>query len=168
MTDQHPEPVHPHQRQFASRKAPLGRGRRQRATLAPHSDFEAPTTPQGTNSGATRRPYRQQSRPAPANAVDAERVAEIERMPETDSLLPQEAGCGLIFGPRESAPKALLFRANRAMNDRPPEAVVTGLPAEVIDGLVEDLADAVVAMLLNPETAETVECDDESGDLRPV
>ena len=71
-------------------------------------------------------------------------------------------------GPRESATKALLFQANRAMNDREPEAVVTGLPAEVIDGLVEDMADAVVAMLLNPETVETVECDDESGDLRQV
>ena len=71
-------------------------------------------------------------------------------------------------GPRESATKALPFRANRAMNDRQPEAVLAGLPAEVIDGLVEDMADAVVAMLLNPETVETVECDDESGDLRQV
>jgi hypothetical protein len=71
-------------------------------------------------------------------------------------------------GPRESARKALLFRASRAMNDREPEAVVAGLPAEVMDGLVEDLAEAVVAMLLRPPSAEPGTEDDASRDLRQV
>jgi len=54
------------------------------------------------------------------------------------------------------------------MNDREPEPVLAGLPAEVMDELVKDLAEAVVAMLLPPASAEPGKEDDESGDLRQV
>ena len=72
------------------------------------------------------------------------------------------------LGRPESPTKALPFRPNRAMNDRQPEDVLAGLPVEVMDGLVEDLADAVVAMLLNPNTAAADKRDDESRDLRTI
>jgi len=55
------------------------------------------------------------------------------------------------------------------MNDRELEAVVAGLPAEVMDGLVGDMADAIVAMLLDQQATESNESDDAEGsDLRPV
>ena len=133
MTDRHPEPVHPRQRQFARRKAPLGRRQGRAAILGLDAPSPRPTGPQGAA------------------------VGDVSRSPASQTP-----------GPRESATKALLFRANRAMNDRAAEAVVAGLPAEVIDGLVEDLAEAVVAMLLSTAPAEPGEEDDASGDLRQI
>ena len=45
------------------------------------------------------------------------------------------------------------------------DAILAGLPAHVMDELVEDLAEAVVAMLLDRESAEPGESDDASGSL---
>jgi hypothetical protein len=75
---------------------------------------------------------------------------------------------GRGYGRRAGEKKALLFRANRAMNDRELEAILDGLPAEVMDELVKDLAEAVVAVLLPPASAEPGKEDDESGDLRQI
>ena len=51
---------------------------------------------------------------------------------------------------------------------RQPEAILAGLPAPVMDELVEDLAEAVVAMLLNQTPAKPGEEDDASSDLRTI
>lgn len=49
---------------------------------------------------------------------------------------------------------------------RSPEAILAGLPAHVMDELVDDLAEAVVAMLLSQAAAEPDEDEHASGDLR--
>ena len=46
------------------------------------------------------------------------------------------------------------------------EGTIAGLPAHVMDECVEDLAEAVVAMLLRQAAAEPDEEDDASSDLR--
>jgi len=112
------------------------------------------------------------------NPLDPELLSAQEPPAQVASLPAQGASCGLDSEREESSAKALLFRANRAMNVRRPEAVLAGLPpialatgglpAEVMDGLVEDLAEAVLAVLLSQETAEADEHDDASGDLREV
>jgi hypothetical protein len=48
------------------------------------------------------------------------------------------------------------------------EDILAGLPAHVMDSLVADMAEAVVAVLLSERAAEPGESDDESGDLRQV
>ena len=48
------------------------------------------------------------------------------------------------------------------------EAILAGLPAHVMDELVEDLADAVVAMLLSQAATEPDEDEHESGNLRKI
>ncbi len=48
------------------------------------------------------------------------------------------------------------------------EAILAGLPADVMDELVSDLAEAVVAILLDRESAETSDSDDESSHVRQV
>ena len=45
------------------------------------------------------------------------------------------------------------------------EAILAGLPAHVMDELVEDLAEAVVAMLLSQAATEPNEDDDANGNL---
>ena len=47
------------------------------------------------------------------------------------------------------------------------EAIVAGLPADVMDELVADMAEAVLAMLSEAAT-EADGCDEESGDLRQI
>jgi hypothetical protein len=54
------------------------------------------------------------------------------------------------------------------MNDRAREEVLAGLPAEVMDGLVEDMAEAVVAMLLRATSAAPGTEDDASRNLRQI
>jgi len=111
---------------------------------------------------------------AAPNPLDPEPMAAQEPPAQVASLLARGACCGLVSAREESSEEALLFRANRAMNDRRPEAVLAGLPAEVLEGLIEDLAEAVVAILLSQaaacgersRTAEPNEDDDASGDLR--
>ena len=49
-----------------------------------------------------------------------------------------------------------------------PGAILAGLPADVMDECVEDLAEAVVAMLLSQGTTEPDEHEHESGDLREI
>ena len=51
---------------------------------------------------------------------------------------------------------------------RSPEAILAGLPADVMDECVEDLAEAVVAMLLSQAAIEPDDDEHESGDLRKV
>lgn len=46
------------------------------------------------------------------------------------------------------------------------EDILAGLPAHVMDELVEDMADAVVAILLSQAATDADEKDDASGDLR--
>jgi hypothetical protein len=46
------------------------------------------------------------------------------------------------------------------MNNRRPEAVLAGLPAEVMDAVVKDMADAIVAMLLDQQATESDKSDD--------
>ena len=53
-----------------------------------------------------------------------------------------------------------------AINTRRSEAILAGLPAHVMDELVEDLAEAVVAILLSQGTTEPDEDEHASGDLR--
>lgn len=47
-------------------------------------------------------------------------------------------------------------------------ALLAGLPADVMDELVDDMADAVVAMLLKHAATQTDEEDDASGNLRKI
>ena len=110
------------------------------------------------------------------NPPDPELLSAQERLAGAASLPARGACCELDSEREESCAEALLFRANRAMNDRRPEAVLAGLPAEVLEGLIEDLAEAVVAILLSQaaacgersRTAEPNEDDNASGDLRPI
>ena len=51
---------------------------------------------------------------------------------------------------------------------RSPETILAGLPAHVMDELVDDLAEAVVAILLSQAATEPGEEDDASGDLRKI
>ena len=57
---------------------------------------------------------------------------------------------------------------NRVPVQRAPADILTGLPAHVMDALVDDLAEAVVAMLLSQAAAEPDEEDDASSDLRKI
>ena len=56
--------------------------------------------------------------------------------------------------------------SSRVFTERAPADILTGLPAPVMDELVEDMAEAVVAMLLNQAAAKPGEEDDASSDLR--
>jgi hypothetical protein len=87
-----------------------------------------------------------------------------ERLGEVASLLARGRS-GRGYGLRDGQKKPLHFGANRVMNDREPEAVLAGLPTEVMDELVMDLAEAVVAMLEQPTTAEPGDGDDASSSL---
>lgn len=51
---------------------------------------------------------------------------------------------------------------------RQPAVILAGLPAHVMDELVDDLAEAVVAMLLSQAAMEPGEDDDEGSNLRQV
>ena len=54
----------------------------------------------------------------------------------------------------------------KSARTRQPVDVLAGLPAHVMDELVEDLAEAVVAILLSQGTTEPDEDEHASGDLR--
>ena len=76
----------------------------------------------------------------------------------------QSAGeCQGHLGAEKAAlcgPKAAFMRS--------PEAILAGLPAHVMDELVDDLAEAVVAMLLSQAANESDEENDASSDLRKI
>jgi hypothetical protein len=76
----------------------------------------------------------------------------------------QSAGdCQGHLGAEKAAlcgPKAAFMRS--------PEAIPAGLPADVMDECVEDLAEAVVAMLLSQAAIEPDEDEHASGHLRKV
>jgi len=67
--------------------------------------------------------------------------------------------------PSPSAARAAGPRKN-SVSIRQPDAILAGLPAHVMDELVEDLADAVVAILLSQAATDADEKDDASGSLR--
>jgi len=67
--------------------------------------------------------------------------------------------------PATSAPRAAKPRKNAA-DIRQPEALLPGLPAEVMDECVADLAETVAAILLDQESAETGDSHDEGSHLR--
>ncbi len=58
--------------------------------------------------------------------------------------------------------------ARRCAKRRNAEEIIAGLPAHVMDELVEDLAEAVVAVLLSQATSETDEHGDASSNLRTL
>ena len=68
---------------------------------------------------------------------------------------------------RSGAPKAAVCGPKDAFV-RSPETILAGLPAHVMDELVEDLAEAVVAMLLSQTAIESDEDEHASSDLRKV
>jgi hypothetical protein len=59
-------------------------------------------------------------------------------------------------------------RRNTKTKKLPSEAILAGLPAHVMDELVEDMAEAVVAMLLSQAAPDADEEDHASGDLRTI
>jgi hypothetical protein len=71
---------------------------------------------------------------------------------------------------RATAPEPVVCRVagkgRTAADRRRFEQIIAGLPAHVMDELVGDLAEAVVAMLLSQEASASDEGDDASGDLR--
>ena len=58
--------------------------------------------------------------------------------------------------------------SKKSANTRQAEAILAGLPAHVMDSLVEDMAEAVVAMLLRQTASNADECENASSDLRQV
>ena len=70
--------------------------------------------------------------------------------------------------PRRSSLRKPMGEGKKGTNIRRPEAVVAGLPAQVMDELVDDLAEAVVAMLLSQAAIEPDDDEHASGDLRKV
>ena len=77
------------------------------------------------------------------------------------TLAPGTAVLGALVWENPMGPSTIDSRKRRA------EAIVAGLPAHVMDELVEDLAGAVLAMLSEAAT-EADGCDEESGDLRQI
>jgi hypothetical protein len=71
--------------------------------------------------------------------------------------LRQREGCEMAGSPKTSL---LTVSEPRQLGD-----ILAGLPAHVMDELVSDLAEAVVAILLSQAAAEADEGDDESGGL---
>ncbi|MGD0112246.1 MAG: hypothetical protein ABSD48_10295 [Armatimonadota bacterium] len=59
-------------------------------------------------------------------------------------------------------------RRNMKTKKRPGEAILAGLPADAIDSCVDDMAEAVVAILLTEAPTRADESDDASGDLREI
>jgi len=59
-------------------------------------------------------------------------------------------------------------RRNMKTKKSQAEAILAGLPAGVMDELVDDMADAVVAMLLTEAASGSDESDDASGNLRKI
>ena len=66
--------------------------------------------------------------------------------------------------PAASGPGAAKTHKN-SVSIRQAEAILAGLPAHVMDELVSDLAEAVLAVLLSEGAPEPDERDDESGRL---
>ncbi len=80
----------------------------------------------------------------------------IGRMPAAARLTREEPARSHRLPHRESA------------GTRQPADILAGLPADVMDELVDDLADAVVATLLSQGTTDPGKEDDASGDLRTI
>lgn len=68
---------------------------------------------------------------------------------------------------KEPARSSRLPRRKSA-NPRHPADILAGLPQHVMDELVEDMAEAVVAMLLSQTAIESDEDEHASGDLRKI
>jgi len=59
-------------------------------------------------------------------------------------------------------------RRNMKTKKRPNEAILAGLPAHVMDELVNELADAIVAMLMRQAVTGPDEEEHASSDLRKI
>ena len=59
-------------------------------------------------------------------------------------------------------------RRNMKTRKSQAEAILAGLPAHVMDSCVDDMADAVVAMLLKQVASEMDDDADESSHLRQI
>ncbi len=73
-----------------------------------------------------------------------------------------ELGSGTMGGRKKAEP------GPDCPNTRHAADILAGLPAHVMDECVQDLAEAVVAVLLSQATAEPDEDEHASGDLRKV
>ncbi len=80
----------------------------------------------------------------------------IGRMPAAARLTREEPARSHRVPHRESA------------GTRQPADILAGLPEHVMDELVDDLAEAVVAILLSQAASDASEKDDASGDLREI
>ncbi len=80
----------------------------------------------------------------------------IGRMPATARLVGEEPARSHRVPHRERA------------GTRQPADILAGLPEHVMDELVDDLAEAVVAILLSQAASDASEKDDASGDLREI
>jgi len=87
MTDRHPDLVHPRQRQFARRKAPLDCGQGQAAALGRDAAFPRPREPQGAAVGDVARSPVSRIAHVSANALRPELMPAAERLAEVADLL---------------------------------------------------------------------------------
>ena len=69
-------------------------------------------------------------------------------------------------GARDGPARSRRLPQRKSANTRHLADILAGLPPHVMDECVEDLAEAVVAMLLSQAAAEPDEEDDASSDLR--
>lgn len=89
------------------------------------------------------------------------------------TLAPPGCHDGAVKGVEDQGPRHLRFenatqRSAWRGRRRQIEAVVAGLPAQVMDECADDLAEAVVAMLLGAAASEGGQGQDASGDLRKI
>ena len=108
-------------------------------------------------------------RPVERSPGQRARPARASGHPAANSARPPLAAPGV----EDKRPRRLGVRIRRRpgcvdANTRRTGDILAGLPAHVMDELVEDLADAVVAILLSQGTTEPDEEDDASGDLRKI
>jgi len=78
---------------------------------------------------------------------------------------PNQPAPGSPYTPRSNPPCG---RSSTSERKRRIDQIVAGLPAHVMDELVQDLAEAVVAMLQSQAAAQSDEHDDASGNLREI
>ena len=69
--------------------------------------------------------------------------------------------------PASSVARAAGLRKNSVSIQRA-EDIIAGLPSEVMASLVQDMAQAIVVMLLDQQVTKSDECDVESSDLRQI
>ena len=81
--------------------------------------------------------------------------------------------CAAVYGVEDKRPRRFhLGKPVRSSkinaNSRRAENILAGLPADVMDELVDDVAEAVVAVVLRQAATQTDEEDDASSGLRKI